>query len=96
MQTIPFSDVVDYYHRQQPDGHWFDAGTKKFFGCRLPKVAYQTGDGLLFITSENNFDGSRRFYTVRRQSVSGDIKTVGEFQQYKTRADALKAIKEAA
>jgi hypothetical protein len=94
MKTIDFSDVRDYYERQQPDGHWFDTGTKKFFGCRLPKVAYSTNEGVLFVSSELNFDGSRRYYTVRRQTVVGDITTVGEFQQYKTRAEAIAAIKE--
>ena len=93
MKTIDFSDVREYYERQRPEGHWFDAGTLKCFGCRLPKIAYETNAGVLFVSSELDFSGERRYYNVRRQSVNGDIKTVGKFNDYRTRAEAINAIK---
>lgn len=93
INTIDFSDVRDYYERNQ-NGHWFDAKTLKFFGSRLPKVAYETNAGILFISSELDFSGERRYYNVRRQAVDGDIKTVGRFNEFRTRAEALNAIKE--
>lgn len=94
LKTIPFSNVLDYYERKQPDGHWFDRDTLRFFGSRLPSIAYETNAGLLFITSERDFDGQRRYYNVRRQTVDGHIKTVGPFNEYRTRAEALNAIKQ--
>jgi hypothetical protein len=92
MKTIPFSEVREFYERNQPDGHWFDAGAIRFFKTRLPKVAYETNAGLLFITSEIDPSGNKR-YSVRRQAVSGDINTVGDFHSHATRAAALAAIK---
>ena len=95
INTIDFADVRDYYFRQNPNGHWFDTGTLKCFGSRLPKIAYETEAGVLFISSEWNFNKTQRRFTVRQQRVSGDIKSVaGGFQAYRTRAEALAAIKE--
>ena len=92
MNTISFQNVRDYYDRNQPDGHWFDAGSMKFFKTKLPDVAYETAAGILFITSEVNPSGVKA-YSIRRQHVDGSIKTVGEFHSYRTSASALKAIK---
>jgi hypothetical protein len=94
MKKIDFSEVREYYERTRPEGHWFDAKTLKFFGSRLPSIAYETNAGLLFISSELDFNRERRYYNVRRQEVNGDIKTVGTFNSYRTRAEALNAIKE--
>ena len=93
MKSIPFQEVRDYYERTRPEGHWFDRDTLRFFGSRLPKVAYETNAGLLFISSELDFDRARRYFNVRRQSVDGDIKTAGKFNEYRTRAEALNAIR---
>ena len=93
MKTIEFSNVREYYERARPEGPWFDAGTLRLFGCRLPKVAYETQAGLLFVSSELDFSGDRRYYNVRRQLVNGDIETVGRFNDYRTRAEAMAAIR---
>lgn len=93
IKTIPFSNVVEYYQRLRPEGHWFDAGTKRFFGCRLPKAAFETNAGLLFISSELDFNRERRYYNVRRQKLNGDIETIGEFNAYRTRAEAMNAVR---
>jgi hypothetical protein len=60
MKTIPFSDVREFYQRTHPDGHWFDTATLRFFGSRLPSIAYETTAGVLFISSELDFDRVRR------------------------------------
>lgn len=93
MKTIRFTEVRDFYKRNQPDGHWFDADSMRFFKTKLPEVAYETAAGILFVTSEVNPSGVKA-YTVRRQTVKGDIKTVGEFHSYKTGAAARAAIKQ--
>jgi hypothetical protein len=93
MKTIPFSNVREYYERTTPTGHWFSRGAMKFFGTRLPSVAYETPAGVLFITSERRTDEERRYYNVRRQAVSGVIDTVGQLNDYRTRAEAMNALR---
>jgi hypothetical protein len=92
MKTIPFTEVRDFYQRNQPDGHWFDADTIRFFKTKLPTIAYETNAGILFVTSEQDPSGVRA-YSVRRQLPSGEIKTVGSFHSYRLRATAVNAIK---
>lgn len=92
MKSIPFSSVREFYQRQRPEGHWFDADSIRFFKTKLPTVAYETQVGVLFITSEVNPSDAKR-YSIRRQKIDGGIKTVGTFHVYHTSADALKDIK---
>jgi hypothetical protein len=91
--TIRFTEVREYYERNQPNGHWFDSDTTGFFRARLPEVAYQTDAGILFITSESRSEEDRRYYSVRRQKVDGRIETVGKFNDYRTRAEAMNALR---
>lgn len=58
----------------------------------LPTSAYETDVGVLFVSRETNPSGITAF-TVRRQMVDGDIKTVGEFHHFPTAADARAQIK---
>ena len=92
MKTIPFSHVREFYVHNRPDGHWFDAATLRFFKSKLPTSAYETQAGVLFVTSETNPSGLKAF-SIRRQSVCGEIKTVGEFHSYPTAAAARARIK---
>ena len=89
--TIPFKEVREFYARNQPNGHWFSPNTMRFFRTRLPRIAYETNAGVLFI-SEESLSGDRR-YTIRRQLYNGDIVTVGEFRGFPTRKAALAEIK---
>jgi hypothetical protein len=93
MKSIPFSNVREFYTRNNPDGHWFDSDTMRFFKTKLPTVAYEGDAGVLFVTSEVDPSGVRA-YSVRRQNVDGTIKTVGAFHSYKTSAAAKAAIAE--
>ena len=74
-------------------GHWFDAGAKRFFNSRVAQTA-QVKDGKAYFVSSEQFDyKSPRLYSVRVcDLVTGDIDTVGEFQQYETAYWARKAI----
>jgi hypothetical protein len=92
MKTIRFTEVREFYARNQPDGHWFDADSMRFFKTKLPEIAYESDAGIHFITSEVNPSGVKA-YTVRRQLPDGQINTVGEFHSYKTRAAAAAAIR---
>lgn len=71
--------------------HWFDADTMRFFKCRVsgPVIAN------MFISSERFSDDTERRYTIRR-CTNGEISDVGEFQQYRTKAQALAALRKIA
>ena len=92
MNTIPFSNVLAYYASSQPNGSWFSPGNRRFFGTKLPRVAYQGLADTLFVTAETNPSNETR-YSVRMQRRDGGIDTVGEFHSFKTRADAVAEIK---
>jgi hypothetical protein len=48
-----------------------------------------------FVTSEKNYDDTKRLYTVRQFSEDyTDINTIGDFQAYTTKEDAVEALKE--
>lgn len=71
--------------------HFFDKETMKFWGSKVESDLLPNGT---FVISEYNFDRTKRLYTVRKYDseakLLGDIiKTVGEFQEYETLADAM-------
>lgn len=81
--------------RRKHNGHWFDPDSMRFFRSRVGEVAYEAADGRRYFVSSERFMPSRgpaapRNYTVRVQSTTGDIDTVGEFQGYATRRAADK------
>ena len=69
--------------------HWFDADTLRFFGSRISEASF---DGRYFVTSEDNFDRSARSYSIREAMSDGRVATVGDFQEFATRAQAIAAI----
>jgi hypothetical protein len=75
-------------------GHWFDAETLRFFGSRIGGTVYSVPDGCLFVSSEHTgFDRQGRAYSVRYVSDAGEVDTVGDFLQYRTREAAHSAAK---
>lgn len=71
--------------------HFFDRDTMAFWGSRIETEPYKNR---CFVTSENNFDSTKRLYTVRQFGEDYQtINTVGEFQQYATKSDAVEAAK---
>lgn len=76
--------------------HFFDRDAMRFFKSRIGHKVY---GGRFFVSSEQFDDGSPRLYTVRVATYEGgrlDVDTVGGFQQYETRADAVAAIRQIA
>jgi hypothetical protein len=86
--TVGFAEVREFYARTHPEGYWFEPASMRFFKTKLPAIAYETAAGLLFITSEVNPSGEKR-YSIRRQEADGNINTVGEFHSFGSRATAL-------
>lgn len=81
-------DEIKKKHTQ----HFFDDGATRFFNSRYPRQGYKVGDEFFFVTSEQFNSTSPRLYTVRKQDNQECVVTVGKFQQYKTRTQALLSI----
>ena len=90
--TIPIEDVREFYAQNQPGGGWFSPDTLRSSRTRLPRVAYETNAGVLFITSRVSRSGVKR-YTIHRQLYNGSIVTVGDPHHFPTHAAALAEIK---
>ena len=70
---------------------WFSPSTLRFFNSRPGRRLY----GFRYFISSERYDwNTPRRYTVREVTPKAHIETVGEFQQYATRAQALAAIRE--
>lgn len=86
---MTFYEAMNIY--KSGDGHFFDNDTMMFWSSKVFPDLY--GDRY-FITSEPNYDGTDRRFTVREFTNNcTDVETVGEFRQYGTLAEATSAIK---
>lgn len=66
--------------------HFFEPNTMKFWRS---KVHGRMIEGKYFITSEDNYNHTSRRFTVRVFNwETGTVSTLGEFQEFKTKADA--------
>lgn len=93
MKTIPMSYVREMYNQMNPEGHWFDKATMRFFKTVLPKTAVETDQGLYFITRETG-PSEIPMYSIRMLDTdTGHIETVYEFNSYKTRKAAMSDLK---
>lgn len=70
-------------------GHWFDKSTMSFFNARVESEIIR---GRYFVTSEQYDADTARKYSVRSFDAEGGVDTVGEFQAYDTKRDALAAV----
>lgn len=86
-----FRTMADVKFKNKASGHhWFSPDTMRFFSSRV-----ETGllYGRYFVTSERFDDDFPRLYTVREVvGPNADIDTVGEFQAYETKLEAVQAI----
>lgn len=73
--------------------HFFDNATMQFWQSKVFYDSFQRNN--CFVTSEPDWDGEDRRFTVRRFTKDySDVRTVGEFRQYATYQEALKVAKE--
>jgi len=78
-------------NNKEAGGYWFSPDTMRFFRCRIESKLIR---GKFFVTSEQAGDDHPRLYSIRKYNPeTHDIDTVGDFQAFKTRQDALDAIK---
>ncbi len=93
-RTFVYLDMADVRAANaKVGGHWFDRGALRFFNSKLESKLI---GGRFFVTSERMELSYPKKYTVRRAEPNGDIETVGEFQGYHYRSDALQAARLAA
>jgi hypothetical protein len=80
---IGIQTIENEYYKLNPTGHWFSPNTMRFFKSKLADYGYLKGDSAFFISSEKGpFSTDKRRYSVREfNRVTGDIKTVGEFNE---------------
>jgi len=90
--VIDFQDIIRA-NRNSTQPHFFSPGATRFFSSRYPQTGIVRNNKAYFITSEQFDYESPRLYTVRVCDMkTGIVDTVGEFQQYRTRARAQSAI----
>ena len=73
--------------------YWFTADTMRFFNCRISELCWKIKDKIYFISSEKQTENIPRLYTIRLCLIDGEIKTIGKFQEYKTKNEARNIIK---
>lgn len=88
-------DLQSHYQRTN-GGHWFDPGTMRFFKTRLSEHLFYGATIIYFVSSEQGPNGIRRYSVRSYTPETGEIDTVGEFQQYRTRDQAKRAAAKAA
>lgn len=85
-------------------GHFFSQGASRFFNSRYPREGYRGMTAkvefstlIYFVTSEQLDYKSPRFHTIRVLNVTtGEVSTVGQFQNYKNRSTATRQAKKLA
>jgi hypothetical protein len=76
---------------------FFDRDTMRFFNSRIGSRAYYDGHGGAYFTTSEQGPNGIRAYSIRHYSPKRcGIETVGEFQGYRTSAQADRAAKQIA
>ena len=82
---------------------WFEPSTLAFFDSNILEPFYPVASGVYFVTSEQAPESGTRgradyyrpaaMFSVRFIDASGEVETVGEFQEYGLLSDAITAAK---
>lgn len=77
---------------KQNGGHFFNKDTMRFWGSKTETELYKNR---CFVTSDDNFDRTKKLYTIRQFSEDyKHVETVGEFQAYETKSAAVEALQD--
>jgi len=92
---MEYMDIYEVKRSNSQHGfHFFEPGAMRFFNSRISNDAIKTGDVAYFVTSEQFDWKSPRLYTTRKIDLkTGDVDTIGEFQEYRTSQAAWAKIK---
>lgn len=74
--------------------HFFDPDTMRCFGSRIERTVYQGEGGVYFISSEDDFNRTRRFYCVRQfMPETGQIETMSGINENLDLEEAIEKAK---
>lgn len=88
---MDIDDVVR--ENKQKGNHFFDDDTMEHFNSRVETNLFYDK---YFVTSEKAPHEKQRFFTVRRVTDDFDVRTVGEFQAYDTKSEAIDRVEQLA
>lgn len=100
MKSITANDMA--WRNAEAGRFWFSPSSMGFFASKVETPGYLTEDrsAAYFVSSEQFIDRefrAARKYTVRRFTLAtADVETVGKFQQYSLRSDAVAAAQDLA
>jgi len=93
LETKPITIEIVKEINKAKNQHFFDKDTMRFFKSKIH--SRQLIDDKYFITSEQFDYDTPRLYTIREfDQESGDIGTVGEFQQFRSVKEAKDFLKD--
>lgn len=85
-----FNNITEVKKANKVKGrHFFDKDALAFFGSKVFPELYTVAGRQFFITVEDNFNRTQKFYTIREAMPDGDIETVGEFLGYESKEQAI-------
>lgn len=89
-----YSNIEEIKAANRAGGYaWFEPDAMRFFRSRISKEVF---GGMIFVSSELDYAGRSRRYTVRYIRPDGSIGTVGDFLEHETLAEAKRAAQQAA
>lgn len=87
---MPYKTIAEVRAANKATNHFFfSRDTMRFWQTRIHGGLRR---GRFFITSEDNYDRTRRLYSVREAMPDGSIETRGELQGSRTVEDAREAL----
>ena len=93
LETKPITLEIVKEINKAKNQHFFDKDTMRFFKSKIH--SRQLIDDKYFITSEQFDSMHKRLYTIREfDHESGNIKTVGDFQQFRSIGEAKDFLKD--
>jgi hypothetical protein len=88
-----FNSIKDIERASLASGsHWFSKDNMKAFRTRLESEVIPAPDGkILFVTSEQDWNGERMFTVRSFDPTDASIDTAGEYHSHTTKGEAFKA-----
>lgn len=90
----PITSVLEMKQANETAGkYWFSPDTMRAFRSRILSPLWPVKDGTIFVTGEDNFNHTRRMYSIRfihngagvgPRGIVDDISTFGEYSTART------------
>lgn len=87
VQVTPFDTIGEIKAANTRAGyHFFKADTLRFFSSRISSTVY--GHGVIVTSERDTYGDQPRRYTVRLALPTGEVESLGEFEQFATSGQA--------